>query len=164
MSWNTLYTDCSNSCGASNVKMMGLYLIKNYLLRYWDYLSLLNLIEALALTLLLKLLPKISEPLFCECSSWFVRPRFIFEMYSWVPNKQGGGRGGLNNRLGWKFSGYLISGGVLMRGWKIEKLFIYLYMYWSHVFHILFSCLYNLLQYLYWDRQFQYRWVKKYLE
>ena len=29
--------------------------------------------------------------------------------YSWVRNK----RGGLNNNVGWKFIGYLISGGVL---------------------------------------------------
>ena len=34
--------------------------------------------------------------------------------------------GGFNNRVGWKFPGYLISRVVLSKGeWKIEKLYFY---------------------------------------
>ena len=42
-------------------KWMGLFLRKNHLLRYWGWLSLLNWIGALTLSLLLKLPPKILE-------------------------------------------------------------------------------------------------------
>ena len=41
---------------------MGLFLNKNYLLRYCDYLSLLSWIRALTLSLLLKLPPRNVEP------------------------------------------------------------------------------------------------------
>ena len=43
-------------------KWMGLFLRKNHLLRCWGWPSLLNWIEALTLSLLLKLPPKKSEP------------------------------------------------------------------------------------------------------
>ena len=48
------FFDQSNNTGAIDVKRMGLFLRKNYLLRCWG--SLLNWIEALALSVLLKIL------------------------------------------------------------------------------------------------------------
>ena len=37
----------------------------------------------------------------------------------------GGGRGSLNNRVGWKFYGYLISGEVLINGGMENREIIY---------------------------------------
>ena len=48
------FFDQSNNTGAIDVKRMGLFLRKNYLLRCWG--SLLNWIEALTLSVLLKIL------------------------------------------------------------------------------------------------------------
>ena len=47
--------DRPNSAGAVDVKMMGLFLRKNHLSKYWSFLSLLNWIWFLTLSLLLKL-------------------------------------------------------------------------------------------------------------
>ena len=51
-------------------KWMGLYLMKNHLLRCWGWLSLLNWVGALTLSLLLKLLSRKLEP-------WFVLWNFF---------------------------------------------------------------------------------------
>ena len=47
--------DRPNNAGAVDVKMMGLFLRKNHLSKYWSFLSLLNWIWFLTLSLLLKL-------------------------------------------------------------------------------------------------------------
>ena len=50
--------DCSNKIGAIDVKLIGLLLRKNHLLRCWGWLPLLNWMRTLALSLLLKLPPR----------------------------------------------------------------------------------------------------------
>ena len=54
-------------------KWMGLFLRKNHLLRCWGWLSLLNWIGALTLSLLLKLPPRKLEPWFVLWSFFFLR-------------------------------------------------------------------------------------------
>ena len=52
---------------------MGRFLRKNYLLRWWGWLSLLNCIGALTLSLLLKVPPRKLEPLFIIWGFFFLR-------------------------------------------------------------------------------------------
>ena len=54
-------------------KWIGLFLSKNHLLRCWDWLSLLNRIGALTLSLLLKQPPRKLEPWFVLCSFFLLR-------------------------------------------------------------------------------------------
>ena len=61
--------DWSNNTGAIDVKMNGSVKM-NHLLRCWDWLSLLNLIGALTLSLLIKLPPTKLEP-------WYVLRNFF---------------------------------------------------------------------------------------
>ena len=58
-------------------KWMGLFLRKNHLLSCWGWLSLLNWIKALALSLLLKLPPRKLEPWFVLWSFFLLRLLFI---------------------------------------------------------------------------------------
>ena len=64
----TLYSKCD--LVQLKWKWMGLFLRKNYLLRYWGWLSLLNWNGAFTLSLLLKLPPRKFEP-------WFVLSSFF---------------------------------------------------------------------------------------
>ena len=67
----------SKNTGAIDVKWMGLFLKKNYLLRFWGWLALLNCIRALTLSLLLKLPPKKLEPSFVLWSFFLLRLLYI---------------------------------------------------------------------------------------
>ena len=49
--------DRLNNSGAIDVKWMGMFLRKNHILKCWNFLSLVNWIGALTLSLLLKLPP-----------------------------------------------------------------------------------------------------------
>ena len=59
-------------------KWMGLSLRKNHLLRYWGWLSLLNWIGALKLSILLKLPKRILEPWFALWSSFLLKLLCIY--------------------------------------------------------------------------------------
>ena len=69
--------DQSNNTSAIDVKKDGLFLKKNYLLKCWSWLSLLNWIGALPFILLLKLPPRKLEPWFVLWSFFFLRLRCI---------------------------------------------------------------------------------------
>ena len=58
-------------------KWMGLFLRKNHILRYWGWLSLLNLIGALTLSLLLKLHPR-------KLETWFKLWSFFLLMLLYI--------------------------------------------------------------------------------
>ena len=58
-------------------RWMGLFLNRNNLLKCWDFISLLNWIWALTLSLLLKLPPRKLEPCFFVWSLFFLRLLFI---------------------------------------------------------------------------------------
>ena len=62
-------------------KWMGLFLRKNHLLRCWGWLSLLNWIGALTLSLLLKLPPRKLEPWFALWSFFLLRYSVSLQIY-----------------------------------------------------------------------------------
>ena len=69
----TGFFDQFNNIGAIDVKRISLFLRKNYLLRCWGWLSLLNWIEALTFILLLKLPSRKLEPWFVLWSFFILR-------------------------------------------------------------------------------------------
>ena len=68
-----VFFDHSSNTGAIDKKMVGLFLRKNHLVRFWDWLSFLNFIGALTLSLLLKLPPRKLEPWFVLWSVFLLR-------------------------------------------------------------------------------------------
>ena len=71
--------DQSNNTGAINVKMDGSVLEEKSSLRYWHRLSLLNWIEAVTLSLLLKLPPRKLEHSFILCQFF----HFLLHEHAW---------------------------------------------------------------------------------
>ena len=67
----------SNNCGSMDAKLMGMSLLRNHLLRCWDYLYLENWVRTLILSLLLKLPPRKLEPWIILWSFFLLKSIFI---------------------------------------------------------------------------------------